>query len=73
MPRVSAAHGVLIILAVWGVIAFLATTGAFALPLPPEWLKAWTGLIISVVVAAVGARVLWVAPQQFQAYIDKLK
>jgi hypothetical protein len=64
------ALAVTIMVALWAGIAALAAAGVVTLSKPPEGLEKWTELFVRVGVAAVGARVLWMAPQQLQAYLD---
>jgi hypothetical protein len=59
------------IVAVWAVVA--AVFFFINPPPPPEWLKGWTTLIAAVFAAALGLRVLWVAPGLVRDYIDKKK
>ena len=71
MAQIPATTGVLVIFGLWVVIAILAVVVPFTVPPPPLWLEAWTKLVTGAAVAAIGARVLWVAPKQLQEYLDK--
>ena len=73
MCQTTGVIGVLIVLALWGLAAVLATLGVFTLPSPPMWFDAWSKLIAAVVAAVIGARVLWSAPQLLQAFLDRMK
>ena len=73
MSQTTGVTGVLIVLAVWSVIAVLATSGMISLPSPPMWFDAWSKLIAAVAVAVIGARVLWSAPKLLQAFLDRMK
>jgi hypothetical protein len=59
------------IIGVWLAVAVLLIK--VALPPPPEWLKAWTTLLASVVTVALALRVLWEAPDLLRDYIAKIK
>jgi hypothetical protein len=71
MSQVTPVTAVVIILAVWVLIATLAVLNLIGLPLPPPWLEAWSKLLTTVALAAIGARVLWSAPTQLQKYLDR--
>ena len=73
MSQATPVTGVLIILCIWSVIAILAAFNVMNLPSPPAWFDAWSRLIATVAVAAIGARVLWSAPKQLQAFLDRTK
>jgi hypothetical protein len=73
MPQATPLAGVLIILSIWSVIAVLAVLNLVSLPSPPAWFDAWSRLIAAVAGTAIGARVLWSASQQLQAFLDRMK
>jgi hypothetical protein len=68
MPQIPATTGVLVILGLWAVIAILSVVVPLTIPVPPLWFDAWTKLAAT---AALGLRVLWVAPKQLQEYLNK--
>jgi hypothetical protein len=69
----SQTTAVVIILSIWSVIAILAAFKVMILEPPPEWFDGWSRLIAAVALAAIGARVLWKAPQQLQAFLDRMR
>ena len=71
MAQIPATTGVLVILGLWAVIAILGVVVPLDVPPPPAWLEAWTKLVGGAAATAIGARVLWVAPKQFQEYLDR--
>jgi hypothetical protein len=73
MFQITPVTGVLIIIGAWVAIAILAACNLISLPPPPGWFDQWSKLIATVAVAAIGARVLWSAPKQLQAFLDRTK
>ena len=71
MPQIPATTGVLVILGLWAVIAILSVVVPLTVPVPPLWFEAWTKLAATAAAAALGLRVLWVAPKQLQEYLNR--
>lgn len=71
MRKPTPVTGVVIMLAVWTGLALFAVWEVMTLPVPPQWFDAWSKLIATIAVAAIGARVLWSVPAQLQEFLDR--
>lgn len=56
MAQIPGTTGVLVILALWAVIAVLSVVVPFTVPPPPAWLEAWTKLVAAAAASAIGIR-----------------
>lgn len=59
---------------VWVFVGWVVLAGGIAMsgwtpPSPPDWLKAWTALVATVVTAAVATTALWVVPQALREFV----
>jgi ABC-type nickel/cobalt efflux system permease component RcnA len=73
MSQNAQVTAVVVILAMWIIIAVLGVLFHWNVPQPPQWLDQWSRLIATVVVATVGAWVLWSAPQQLDKFLSHLR